>query len=160
MVAFVIQVENINESPEYSNPGPLTNSEGDSINKQITVVDPDTVSLQYSASGLPSNLAIDDTGIISGSIGYDQAGVHTITLTVTDSEFTDSVDFEWTITNTNRAPEIPTIDNKTSLKANLSLSQSMQLTGRRRCNHLFCKWFAWRSFNQLSNRGYFRAVGL
>jgi len=114
--SLIIHVENVNEKPVISNPGSLTNSEGDVVNRQIVVEDPDTASLEYLVSGLPENLTIDNTGLISGSVGYDQAGTHAVTLTVNDGDLSDRVDFEWTILNTNRSPEIPDIENKTGLE--------------------------------------------
>ena len=90
--------------------------EGDTVNLQVNVTDPDTVSLEYTASGLPGELSIDNNGLITGNVAYDQAGPHSITLTVSDGDLEDTIDFEWTIYNTNRPPEIPDIENQSHLE--------------------------------------------
>ncbi|MDH3795868.1 MAG: PKD domain-containing protein, partial [Flavobacteriaceae bacterium] len=57
-----------NVPPAVSNPGTQTNTEGDNISLQIVATDEST-NLNYSATGLPPNLSINNsTGLISGTV--------------------------------------------------------------------------------------------
>jgi len=42
--------------------------------------------------------------VISGTLSYTSAGLHSVTVTVSDGSLTASQPFTWTVTNTNRAP--------------------------------------------------------
>jgi hypothetical protein len=54
---------------------------------------------------LPRGLAVDpDSGVISGSLGYDAAGVYALTVTASDSALSHQAGFSWEVTNTNRPP--------------------------------------------------------
>lgn len=54
---------------------PQTSAEGATISLPIQATDVDAgTTLTYSATGLPTGLAIDDCGVISGTLGYATAG--------------------------------------------------------------------------------------
>jgi hypothetical protein len=79
--------------------------------------DADGDTLTYSATGLPNGLSINpSTGQISGTIAYDAAGSHNVTVTVTDntaggpSGDSASVTFTWTVTDTSPVPATITAD--------------------------------------------------
>jgi hypothetical protein len=112
-VDFTWTVSPGNFPPVLVNPGPQADAEGDPVSLQVEASDPDAGdTLLYQASGLPDNLAIGaTTGLISGTISYDAAASspYTVTLSVTDDglpPLTDIVTFTWTVTNTNRLPEV------------------------------------------------------
>jgi hypothetical protein len=112
-VSFTWTVSLGNYPPVLVNPGPQADAEGDTVSLQVEASDPDVGdTLLYEASGLPDNLAIGSaTGLISGTISYDASAgsPYTVTLSVTDDglpSLTDIVTFTWTVTNTNRLPEV------------------------------------------------------
>ena len=64
-----VNLGNVNDAPEVTNPGEQFNNEGDVVNLPIVATDDITSDLVYSASGLPPVLTIDpSTGVISGTI--------------------------------------------------------------------------------------------
>ena len=98
-----------NSYPLVHNPGEQTNLEGDSVSLQILAEDPDDDTLVYSAVGLPTDLNIAaDTGLISGTLGLEQAGIYTVTVTASDGDLEGEAIFTWTVNNLNQAP---TADN-------------------------------------------------
>jgi hypothetical protein len=76
-----------------------TNQEGDAVNLQLTATDARGDTLEYSASGLPSGLSIDQNGLISGTIsagaGIDSS--YTVTVSATDNGQSASQTFEWSV---------------------------------------------------------------
>ena len=84
-----------------------TNAEGDVITGlDAGATDPDGDSLTYAASGLPDGLSINtSSGLISGTLSSTSAGLHHVTVTVTDNLAVDDTDtFDWTVSNTNQEP--------------------------------------------------------
>ena len=49
-----------------------------------------------------------NTGVISGTLSSSSAGVHSVTVTVSDGSLTDDDTFSWTVSNTNQAPVFST----------------------------------------------------
>jgi hypothetical protein len=132
LVKFEWVVSPGNVPPVLVNPGPQENAEGDSVSLQVEASDPDEGdTLTYSASGLPDGLTIGPaTGLISGTISYDASASspYTTTLTVTDDgspQLTDTAVFNWTVTNTNRLPEVVNPGSQFSLPGD---SVSLQIT--------------------------------
>ena len=105
-------VNDTNRAPEGTDPGDQSSAEGAVISLQIEAVDLDGDTLTYSAAGLPDELSINtNTGLISGTISYDAylSSPYSISITILDGgspELQDQIEFDWTITNTNRAPEV------------------------------------------------------
>lgn len=131
-VGFQWVVSPGNAQPVLVNPGPQENAEGDSVSLQVQASDTDEGdTLTFSASGLPDGLAIGAaTGLISGTISYDASASspYTTTLTVTDDgtpQLTDTAVFTWTVTNTNRLPEVVNPGAQFSLPGD---SVSLQIT--------------------------------
>ena len=105
--SFTWAITNTNRAPVVSGPGNQSDAEGDSVSLQLSASDPDGDSLTWNASGLPSGLSIDsDTGLITGTLGFDASGSHAATVTVTDGSVSASTSFTWTVANTNRAPVV------------------------------------------------------
>ena len=80
------------------------------INLDAGATDLDGDALTYAASGLPAGLSIDTaSGLISGTIAFSAAAgsPYSGRVTVRDGTTVDATDsFEWTVTNTNRAPSV------------------------------------------------------
>src|SRR5207244_4585515 len=71
------------QPPTLTNPGNRTNAEGAVISLQLSASDPNGKPLTYSASGLPSPLAVNaSTGLISGTLAYSIAGSYPVTSSV------------------------------------------------------------------------------
>lgn len=109
-VAFTWTVADTNRAPVVVDPGDRSNAEGDPVTFGIAGSDPDGDPLTWSAAGLPDGLAIDpSTGVISGTLTYDAAGVHAVTVRATDDgtpSLFDEVGFTWTVAGTNRPPQV------------------------------------------------------
>ena len=56
------------------------------------------------ATGLPADLSISSSGLISGSLGYASAGTYSVTVTASDGTLSGTAAFSWTVGGTNRAP--------------------------------------------------------
>ncbi len=125
--SFTWTVTNTNRAPTVTSPGNQSNAENQSISLQLSASDPDGNSLTFSATGLPPGLSINNSGQISGTIGFNGAGTHSVTVTVSDGSLTGSTSFTWTVTNTNRAPTVTNPGNQSSSEGqviNLQLSAS------------------------------------
>lgn len=81
------------------NPGDQTNLEGTAVSLAIAAADPDGDALLFSATGLPTGVAINaNTGVISGTPAVGSAGAYSVTVAATDGAFSSSVSFTWTVT--------------------------------------------------------------
>jgi len=107
--SFSWAITNTNRAPVVTNPGAHGNAEGDVVSVPIVASDPDGQTLTYWATGLPDGLSIDPaTGVISGTVAYtaEDGSPFNVTVTASDGDLNDSESFTWTISNTNRAPEV------------------------------------------------------
>lgn len=116
LLGFDVAVLDANLSPDVVNPGPQLSAEGAVVTLPITASDAEGDDLTFAASGLPAGLSIDPgTGLISGTVTFDAAGPHAVTVAVDDHVNTPvrSVTFSWEVTGTNRPPaiSIPDRDN-------------------------------------------------
>jgi lysophospholipase L1-like esterase len=97
-------------APTLNKPADRTDAEGDEINLQLVAEDPNGQDLTFEASPLPPGLTLNpDTGLISGTISYEASvgSPYDVLVTVTDPDNNmDSKMFEWTVTNTNREPQL------------------------------------------------------
>ena len=116
-VGFTWVVADENRPPTVTNPGDLTNGEGDTIAIAVTGSDPDGDTLVWSATGLPAGLVIaSGTGVISGVVPYDAAAgsPYAVTVRATDNGTPNlyaEAAFSWTVTDTNRAPTFDVVLN-------------------------------------------------
>ncbi len=125
---FSWTVTDTNRSPVLTTPDDQTDAEQDLVNLSILASDPDDDRLTYSATGLPSDLSIDqDTGLISGTFNYpsSEQSPYSVTVTVTDNGLPalgSSATFTWYVNGINYAPILSSIDNQT-----VSENQTIQL---------------------------------
>ena len=104
-------VRSTNRRPTAVNPGDQTTAEAQAVNVAVTASDPDGDDLTWAATNLPPGLRIaPDTGVITGTVSYDgsDASPYGVVVIVSDGSLTHSVGFDWTVTNTNRAPTVTT----------------------------------------------------
>ena len=89
---FRLTVTNTNHAPVFSTDlQDRHDSEGAAVSMDADATDADGDSLTYSASGLPAGVSIDPaTGVISGTLASGSAGVHNVTVTVSDGTLTDT----------------------------------------------------------------------
>ena len=112
MATVTINVTEVNLPPVVDNPGPQADDEGVAMSLQIVASDPNGDVLGYSATGLPPGLSIGaNNGLISGSITFDAvthpdpSAVYSVTVSVSDgANPAQSVSFDWTVFDINRAP--------------------------------------------------------
>ena len=107
---FIWTVHNVNRAPTLT-PANQVNREGDVVSYLLPASDPDGDALIFSINGLPSDLSLNTaTGLISGTLGPNAAGVYTVNIGVADIIASNSQSLLRTITwtvrdpNDNRAP--------------------------------------------------------
>jgi hypothetical protein len=112
-VSFDWTVVRDNSSPDITNPGDQTNTEGDNVNLQIVATDSDGNTLTYSATDLPPGLSINtSTGLISGVIDSDasDSSPYDVTVTVDDGIAAPvQVMFKWTVASSMNSIYLPII---------------------------------------------------
>ncbi len=92
----------VNTAPTITTPGDQSSQVNDAINLAIIATDTDSTNLNYSASSLPAGLSINNsTGVITGTINIAAVGNHNVNLTVSDGELSDSVSFDWNVSDVN-----------------------------------------------------------
>ena len=110
-VLFNTTLTNVNQPPVLASIGNSAVNEGQSLSFPISATDPDSDTLTYSATGLPSGAGFD-ASTFSWTPGYSQAGSYPVTFAVTDGTLTDSEAVIITVTNVNQPPVLAFIGNK------------------------------------------------
>ena len=110
-----INVVPFNDPPNL-NAGPdRTVSEGTPVYVRPFASDPDSDALTFSAEGLPAGAVISgQTGNVSWTPGYDQAGVYPLTIRASDGELTVEDQLIITVENRNRPPEWRPVFDRTA----------------------------------------------
>ncbi len=106
-----ITVSNVNRAPVLA---PIDNksvSEGSILSFLLSATDADGDTVTYSASSLPAGSAFAGS-TFTWTPGYTQAGSFQVTFTASDSQATDSQAVTITVNNTNRAPVLDAIADK------------------------------------------------
>lgn len=94
-----------NEPPTIASPGSQSSAEGASVSLPIAVSDPDGDAVTLVAAGLPPGMALNGLAI-TGTPPFEAAGSYQVTLTASDGTLDTVMTFEWTVTDTNRAPSV------------------------------------------------------
>ncbi len=111
---ITINVNNNNRLPVLSALVNKTTIEGGIVSFSLSASDPDEDTLSYSIDPMPTGATFNSQyRSFIWFPDYDSAGVHELTVTVTDPHGgSDSDTMTITVTNINRAPTIPTIGAK------------------------------------------------
>jgi hypothetical protein len=95
---FSWTVTNTNRPPVLTQPANQSSSPNTTVSLQLVASDPDGTAVTYQASGLPPLAAVNSsTGLISGQLTASSAGVHTVTVTVSDGALVDTKTFTWSV---------------------------------------------------------------
>ncbi len=102
LVAYLEQIDDnevsapVIESPFVTNPGDQSTSVGSSVTLAINATDPQGDVLAFSASGLPTGLAIDTaSGVVAGTLTSE--GTYNVGINVTDGTNASSISFTWNV---------------------------------------------------------------
>jgi len=108
-----VTVAPVNDAPILIQPANQTNVEGASINLQLSASDLDGDAFTINVSGLPQGLTFSNsTGAISGTLSNASAGVHTVSVAVSDNNGgSDTKNFTWTVTDLTYALMINVVGN-------------------------------------------------
>ena len=91
-------IVNTNRPPVLSQPANQVSASGNAASLQLVASDPDATPLSYQATGLPAALTINaSTGLISGTIGANVAGVFNVTVSVSDGQLAATSAFTWSV---------------------------------------------------------------
>ncbi len=132
LVAYLEQIDESevsapgNGPPVLTSPGDRSDDEDVSVSLQIVTSDPDNDPLDFSASGLPTGLTIDqNTGLITGT--PTTPNVYNVTVTADDGfGGNDSISFNWTI-NSVIVPEVDEV-NFVNAPANVIRGETASVT--------------------------------
>ncbi len=108
-----ITVDNVNRAPVFSSIGDKVVDEGSALSFTISATDPDSDTLEYSVTGLPSGAIFDENSLeFSWTPDFDDSGIYSVTFIVNDGFLSDSETLSISVGSVNRAPELNTIGNK------------------------------------------------
>lgn len=93
-----------NRPPVLGAIGQRTATEGVPLAFQLTASDPEGAALVFTATGVPPLANLSSTGAFTWTPGFDQAGAHDVTFTVSDGELSDSGTVTIVVQNVNRPP--------------------------------------------------------
>ncbi len=129
--AITVTVGDTNRAPHVPDLVNYRAAEGDAVSLPVGAVDPDGDAMTFSATGLPSGLAIDAlSGVISGSLPYDAAGIYNVVIDVIDDGApprSAQGSFVFEVSNTNRAPILSVPDVVTATEG-LPFELNLQAT--------------------------------
>ncbi len=117
-----------NRAPVLTQPADQSTQRGTAVSLQLSASDPDGNTLTWTATGLPTGLAISPgSGLISGMVSTSAAASSTATVTVSDGALSASKSFTWATT----APppvDTPVAGLKGEYFANATLAGTPALT--------------------------------
>jgi hypothetical protein len=127
-VAILLQAGSPNTAPILNLIGNQNIPENQNLSFSLSANDPDSDSLIYSVSGLPSGAILNaNTGEFMWTPGYNNSGVYPVTFVVSDGTLSDSESIEITVSNSNRAPALDIIGNQV-ISENQNLSFILNAT--------------------------------
>ncbi len=104
---ITLTVQNGNETPVLDAIGAKTIAENSQLSFTLTASDPNSDSLTYSASGLPTGASFNaEQRLFSWTPDYSQSGSYTASFAVTDGTYKDTETITISVTNTNQPPTI------------------------------------------------------
>lgn len=104
----------VNQAPVLAAIGDKAVDEGATQYIPVSATDPDGDSLTYSVGNLPSGASFDPASrMFSWPPTFEQAGVYTVTFTVSDGSLSDSEQITISVRDTNRTPVLNSIGTKT-----------------------------------------------
>ncbi|MFZ5469810.1 MAG: Kelch repeat-containing protein [Myxococcota bacterium] len=119
--SFDYDAPGTNRAPVLSAIGNRTVVEGANLSFTVTATDPDGDALTFSASNLPSGATFNPaTRAFSWTPAVGQAGVYSVTISVSDGVLSDSETFSMTVTAApppNRPPVLDSIGNRTVVES-------------------------------------------
>ena len=124
---ITITVSNTNRSPALAAIGNKSVNENMALSFTVSATDPDSDTLTYSASGLPTGATFNaSTRVFSWTPTYAQGGSYNLTFSVNDgNSATASETITITVSNLNRDPLLGAIGNKsTTENSNLTFTLS------------------------------------
>ncbi|MCA9402166.1 MAG: tandem-95 repeat protein [Candidatus Omnitrophica bacterium] len=120
--AITVTVNNVNRPPVLDPLGNQSIDEGETGEGTLTAADPDGDSLTFSIINQPAWLTLNGD-MVSAAPGFDDAGIYTVTVIVSDGEFTDEETVMLTVNDVNRPPVLNNIGNQSVDEGgNLTLS--------------------------------------
>jgi hypothetical protein len=128
-ITITVSAASTNHAPVLASIGGKSVSEGSALSFVVSATDADNDTLTYSASNLPSGASFSaSTRTFSWTPGYSQSGAYSaVHFQVSDGKATDTEDITITVNNTNRAPVLAAIGNK-SVNAGQALSFTISAT--------------------------------
>ncbi len=128
-VIFPWSVSNVNQPPVFTGGCPPAVNEGSSIIPfTFGSTDPDSDTLQWSATLLPPGLSINTTnGEVTGVATFTSAGSHPIVITVSDGVTSLLKNCTWVVNNTN-GPPTPLHPGDQSIGSGVPLSLTVTAT--------------------------------
>ena len=124
-----ITVTNVNRAPVLNAIGAKTVAENATLTFTVSATDPDGDTLTYLASNLPAGASFNtSTHVFTWTPSYSQANSYpAVHFQVSDGSLTASEDITITVTNSNRAPVLAAIGNK-SVNENALLQFTVSAT--------------------------------
>jgi hypothetical protein len=118
----------VSDPVSLTNPGPQTSTVGTAVSLQVNGSDAESLSLTYSATGLPPGLSISSTsGLISGT-PTGPSSPYSVTVTATDGNASASAMFNWQVDLPTQPPSI-TSPSSTSFVVGTAGSFAVTTTG-------------------------------
>ncbi len=105
-------------------PSDATNTEGDAVSLQVAATNPYNLALTYSATGLPTGLSINTTGLISGTVASGAAeggsgGTYLVTVVASDAQGDSGAQqFYWSINAPVLGPSLTNPGSQTNAEGN------------------------------------------
>lgn len=103
--SYTLEVNNTNRSPSIDSSPATSATEGSSYSYSIEASDPDGDDLSFSIDEGPGWLSLSGN-MLSGTPGHNDAGDHSVKVSVSDGNANDSQSFTITVNNSNRPPSI------------------------------------------------------
>jgi RHS repeat-associated protein len=103
---FILTVSNRNRAPVITSQAITDAKENSEYSYSVQSTDPDADTLNYTLVNAPAGVLISNDGTINWTPSYDQSGVHSITVKVSDAQSYVEQAFNLLVSNTNRGPVI------------------------------------------------------